>query len=649
MLQYETDEYIIDLERAEQEYSNEQSQQVPKDLKELCNSQIASVNDHFFKTLLELLADCTLLRYAFTTRLQLVLKVKSIHDALLKLRSEMGAQQQPLQDLLALFQLHSLSQHHASQLQLLGKQLKGILLTLDMIDKPILHAFCDRHHFDLVMRLYTTLPPFQLANLGDGSLQHISVLSKCAAQGRVDVIQFCLKQECSSNLNEYISLLTKRDGLNMLPIYYAYLCGQLDTVRFILEQIFQLDHADIPCMLSAACQGARVQLAQYLLELYHGKVPRFDKSKEHEALFQGQLPSVWACSDLNEQLSDLIKQLTGSAPVTKQEHKKRMQLVQLLQQYKLNFVPPKGQFTPLHAATKSGNVDLVRLLATHYPSLLEQEDDQSLRAIHYSVQHFTVFKILYEEFKCKIDFQGEDGAYMLCNSFHQVQVFKYLVDRNAPIEAQVNETGTRIIHMASEQGAFEAVKILMERGVDPHVTDAELCNSLHYAARSDNAQLVKFLLEEVGVSLITKNSQGSTAFHVALLYNVSTEVMLLFLNCNKIVNAIGINDPLNQDFLSHTYPLHHAISMRDVALVQGLLERNAKVDQEMQSTTGSGDDVAASVTPIQLLVDLATCNDGSDELRQGEQSIAKLLLKHGAPMTPALQQLAKQRQWKLLE
>jgi len=623
--QYETDEHIINVEKAEAAYGNSGNALSDSFLAQAKSATAFFADkDDFFKFLI-----CTIIlndgdnnsvQFAEETRVQLFIKAKAIFDALSQL------QQQKL-PLLAHFQASGAAA--TPQLKKLGSQLKGIVLCMDMIEKPIAHAIADAGRFDLLQQLYKYLPTVPASAVRDGSMQWMTLVAKAAAQGNLDFVQFmlCLPEVANGGIAERQKLILQRDQLKLLPHHYACLTGELEMLQFLLEKILQLDFADVPSMIACACQAAshekHLQIVEYLLNLFNTraiKVPSLEQSKEKEALFANRIASELVCAPIDEQICDMLKQISAlplrkkfvsssaNAGTISRSSSVVMKIVQLLDKHKFVFTA-----TALHGACQSKNLQLVTFIAKTYPKLVNEEDPESnLRAVHHALQDLSILKCLAEDFKATVEFAGQDGAYMLCNSLQNEQVFKYLVAKGAPFQAKVSaETGSHVLHLACEQGSLAAVKTILEHEdsvKQNHVAikDAEGNNVLHYAARSDNFELITYLLSQSGAKQLKQehNSQGSSPFHIALLNNISTQII------QSLMEPELVNQVINDEFLSNTYPLHQAVNMRDADLVKALLQAGAKANQK------GGEQ---SLTPLQQIF--------SDRIPELE-SVAMVLLQH---------------------
>ena len=65
------------------------------------------------------------------------------------------------------------------------------------------------------------------------------------------------------------------------------------------------------------------------------------------------------------------------------------------------------------------------------------------------------------------------------------------------------------------QGSVDAVELLLDRGADPDLADAEGCRPLHLATRSCNCGLVTLLLSRGADQTAVEPRTGDTPLHIA--------------------------------------------------------------------------------------------------------------------------------------
>ncbi len=185
--------------------------------------------------------------------------------------------------------------------------------------------------------------------------------------------------------------------------------------------------------------------------------------------------------------------------------------------------------------------------------------------------------------------------------------------------------GNTLLHIASEAGDVEAVKMLLDvisdvendRGATPlHVAangevarllikyvyinekDRDGRTPLHYAALSGRLDVVKVLIEQEDIFIDATDNEGNTPLMLALKER-HIQVAKLLIESGAIINIRNNNGDT---------PLHFAVLIGDAELVRMMLERGADVNAQ----NADGD------TPLHVAV------------RRGYVEIVKLLLSNNA-------------------
>jgi hypothetical protein len=84
--------------------------------------------------------------------------------------------------------------------------------------------------------------------------------------------------------------------------------------------------------------------------------------------------------------------------------------------------------------------------------------------------------------------------------------------------ASLNNRGMSSIHVAASHGCLHVVREIIGRGVRVDLTDYNGWAALHHASSSSSTnslQLVKYLVEDCGASILLKTNEGRTAYDVA--------------------------------------------------------------------------------------------------------------------------------------
>ena len=78
-----------------------------------------------------------------------------------------------------------------------------------------------------------------------------------------------------------------------------------------------------------------------------------------------------------------------------------------------------------------------------------------------------------------------------------------------------NENGETCLMMACEKGSVEIVRILLDEGADPNVSDKNGVTPLMICCRRGQDRIVPLLLRK-GVQVDLMNNEGDTALHICV-------------------------------------------------------------------------------------------------------------------------------------
>ncbi|MDE6064450.1 MAG: family 43 glycosylhydrolase, partial [Lachnospiraceae bacterium] len=93
---------------------------------------------------------------------------------------------------------------------------------------------------------------------------------------------------------------------------------------------------------------------------------------------------------------------------------------------------------------------------------------------------------------------------------------KRLLVENPPIVDTVSEDGLPMSFVAAETGNLEVVKYIVEYSrASMNVTDKKHRNILHYGTMSGNPELVRYLVERVGMSPVSGDCDLITPYDIA--------------------------------------------------------------------------------------------------------------------------------------
>ena len=183
------------------------------------------------------------------------------------------------------------------------------------------------------------------------------------------------------------------------------------------------------------------------------------------------------------------------------------------------------KLTPLHAATKCGHFEVVKLLAEHYPAHVNQVDISHNYPLHSAVQplqsltsqmnwtakkakdvpppateYLKIVKFLTEKMKCDPDCRNNDKSTPLhcaCSlEDSSLEIIRFLVNEVKCDPTIRNITGTLPIHLACKNGRKDIVQFLLEPGKSIKDIKGPSPTSLHYAAVSDKPEVFMYLTKQ---------------------------------------------------------------------------------------------------------------------------------------------------------
>lgn len=167
-------------------------------------------------------------------------------------------------------------------------------------------------------------------------------------------------------------------------------------------------------------------------------------------------------------------------------------------------VIPLFQYTALHLAAHSGDVEKVHAVLQRKPELEIRTTNQKYTPLHVAVTN------------------------------NHAATASVLLDAGANIEAVAND-GLQAIHLAAMRGYANVTKALLQRGANVHATEANNATALHAAAFYGHAEVVRMLLEG-GADPNRKDRGGLTPFTLAQRKG-HTAIQALMKNVNQVTSV----------------------------------------------------------------------------------------------------------------
>ena len=193
----------------------------------------------------------------------------------------------------------------------------------------------------------------------------------------------------------------------------------------------------------------------------------------------------------------------------------------------------KNESTPLQAACKTGNPEIVRMLLengadvnyTHWDASRNQGSPLTNAAGSLSDERLQIIKLLIE-YGANVNYEDIDGddalscaVYASFERSDTIEIIEFLEEKGADIYKKYAGTENTLLHKACESNSFLVIQYLVEeRGFDIDAVNADgetaLIYFLRFASERDE-DILLFLLSK-GANLEVKNREGKTAYDYAL-------------------------------------------------------------------------------------------------------------------------------------
>ncbi|KAI4257784.1 MAG: hypothetical protein LQ352_001499 [Teloschistes flavicans] len=186
------------------------------------------------------------------------------------------------------------------------------------------------------------------------------------------------------------------------------------------------------------------------------------------------------------------------------------------------------------------------------------------------------------------DTQNGDGiTSSLLNRVHynrpSIANLEVLIKKGANL-TQMGSRGYTPIHLASQKGHLDAVRLFLDQGVSPDIRDQAGHTPLHLATFRGSSETVELLLDR-GANILAQNHAGETVLHTCLRYLPNENVVSLLLERGlkvDIPNAHGQT------------PLHQAARKGYIVIVKLLIDHGADASLETHGGWTPLEEAAAS-------------------------------------------------------
>lgn len=210
-------------------------------------------------------------------------------------------------------------------------------------------------------------------------------------------------------------------------------------------------------------------------------------------------------------------------------------------------------------------------------------------------------KFLIENYEISLELADRDGRtalYMaLCDE--NMEIAKYLIEKGANIHAS-NKYGTRAFDMLLRTRDMELIEEFISKGCELNYKNSKSATTLHWAASSNNIELVKRILRETPFTLMDSNDEGEMpidfcTYGEMFKFILKTEPRLEMNRCHsdgyysihKFIFS-GIKDiaeimldegiDINIKGIEGNSLMHCAVASQNLELIQMLIDRGSDVN-----------------------------------------------------------------------
>ncbi|WCR53354.1 MAG: Phosphocholine transferase AnkX [Wolbachia endosymbiont of Ctenocephalides orientis wCori] len=390
--------------------------------------------------------------------------------------------------------------------------------------------------------------------------------------------------------NASVNALSKDDFCRSgTPPHIAVASGNEEMAKLLIGKGANVNAVSNNWFLSGtplhfAIHEGRVELAKHLIGLENVNVKTTDNNSN--------VPLHLAAGDsLLLEVVDLLLQKDASS---------------------VNFTNTEN-WTPLHVASKAGNLNAIKSLIGENAEI-KAKTDKGYTPLHVAASEvrFDVVKYLIDcraEVKVKADDQSIPLDLAEKNNVDQVnreKVIKLLVEKlaeldNIPplhwvvkhrplevvklfmgsdynINAKVGDNKSRYfkwtpLHFAVERGSYDIVKLLIDHEAGVDVQNVQGRTPLHDAVQGDKLQIVQLLTSKADIN--AKNDRGEAPLHVAAENGYTGIVNFLVITNKENINVDGKN-------INNETPLHLAAKKGNLAVVKTLIADGAETEAKDQ-------------------------------------------------------------------
>lgn len=287
-----------------------------------------------------------------------------------------------------------------------------------------------------------------------------TALHFAARQGYKEIVELLVER--------HAELVNVGDDEGRTPIFYAMYYGHKDVVQLLLENAAEIQTS----FLATAVVRNHIDVVEVLLKHHSDLIPQDDTQNQTSLLFA-----------ISKGYIDIAEVLL--------QHGARIE-----------YLPQEKQYSPLHLACISGNINTVTFLLSKKANV-NIEDSNGITPLHYAVRRGqeNIVKSLLEH-----------GADFTKNNKHDSILHGAVAGRNVRIAEMILEKicgdelfkgcidvgdaeGDTPLMWAAESGLEEMVELLLKNGASVNLRNKDGKTALQWASDKENLEVVRILLE----------------------------------------------------------------------------------------------------------------------------------------------------------
>jgi len=287
----------------------------------------------------------------------------------------------------------------------------------------------------------------------------------------------------------------------------------------------------------------------------------------------------------------------------------------------------EAKWTPLHIAASKGHLDCAQLILSFgVKSIVNEKDSKGFTALLMaSCNGFSDIVQLLLNYDADPSIPVGDGRTSLHYAAHNnyPEIVKLILDARQKPAAElwdddplfmVNKSNCSALHESTIMGDLESTKLLVEAGADINLTSRDGSTPLTSAIMRDHIDIIKYLLEQPNIDILTPTMFGFTPLISAASKAQSDIVELLLMKKNDLIQNLLYRD---NDGSTALHIACQSIINNPIETIKILLNKakEANLEEYVDSIDFSGS------TPL-----LSACWHDSQYL----PDIVNLLLEYGA-------------------